>query len=161
MSDPQPGSPLPPPPPGYPAQQPSEMPPPPGAALPPQSAYQPPPGAPSPSAFAPPPAGYPHQGPLSPMSGALGMAGLSLAQFRGVAGTSVLLGVIGIAVPLLTTLVLSGGGFFFYVLPIFGLIAGVRAVMRGLVIGGAVGIVLNVIAGFISLLMSGVFFGGG
>jgi hypothetical protein len=51
----------------------------------------------------------------------------------------------------------TGGSYtFFYVLPIFGLIRGVQAVTRGQVIGGGVGIVLNVIGGIISLLASGI-----
>ena len=54
-------------------------------------------------------------------------------------------GVASIAVPLLFNRV-------FFFLPIIGLIAGVRAIMRGRMIGGIVAIVLNVIGGLITIL---------
>jgi len=71
----------------------------------------------------------------------------------GIAGT--FLAHLMFALPIISAFILSGSIFYFYVLPIFGVIYGVRAIGRGFVIGGIVGIVLNVIAGFISLTASG------
>ena len=81
-----------------------------------------------------------------------------MSQFSGPAATSVLIGLLSVGVPIATTIMSNGGGIYFYILPIFGFINGVRAVTRGLVIGGIVGIVLNVLGGFISLVASGLLF---
>jgi hypothetical protein len=71
--------------------------------------------------------------------------GLNLVyQFGGPAGWSVLFGAVSIAAPLLFNFVL-------FLLPIFGLISGARAIMRGRLIGGITGIVLNVIGGLITI----------
>jgi hypothetical protein len=79
-------------------------------------------------------------------------AGPSLmTQFTGPAGASILIGVISVGVPLFTT-------FYFPILPIFGLISGVRGIMRGQVIGGIIGIVLSIIGGLMSLIASGLLF---
>jgi hypothetical protein len=80
-----------------------------------------------------------------------------MSQFRGRAAWSIVLGVLSVGVPIVTGLT-SNSTFYFYVLPIFGFIRGVQAVTRGQVIGGIVGIVLNVIGGLISLMVSGVLF---
>jgi len=85
---------------------------------------------------------------------ALGVAGFGMAQFQGYAGRSVIFGLIGIGVPIVTAIFMGGSVFFFYALPIIGLYYGVRALTRGLVLGGAVGITLNVIAGLISLIIA-------
>lgn len=74
-----------------------------------------------------------------------------MSQFTGIALWSVILGLVSVGVPLVTGLMSSGGTYYFYVLPIFGLIRGIQAVTRGQVIGGIVGIVLNVLGGLISL----------
>lgn len=88
-----------------------------------------------------PPAGYPNLRP-----------GVSImSQFTGIALWSVILGVVAVGVPLVTGLTSSGHVVYFYIIPIFGLIRGIQAVTRGQVIGGIVGIVLNVIGGLISL----------
>jgi len=73
-----------------------------------------------------------------------------MSQFTGMALWSVILGVLSVGVPILTS-VAGGQIVYFYVIPIFGLIRGIQAVTRGLVVGGIVGIVLNVIGGLISL----------
>ncbi|HEV2217017.1 MAG TPA: hypothetical protein VGV88_05520 [Candidatus Dormibacteraeota bacterium] len=136
MSD-QPPSPLPPPPPSMPP------PPPPG--------YAPPPAPPG---YAPPPQGYQQQMPPG-MQVAAG-AGLGIGAQIVVARSSIIVGVIGILVPVVFSIVSGGGSaFYFYVLPIFGLIYGVRAMMRGAVIGGGIGVALNVVAGLVSLVSSG------
>ncbi len=71
-----------------------------------------------------------------------------MSQFRGPAGASILIGVISIGVPLFTN-------FYFPILPIFGVISAIRAIMRGLLIGGVIGLVLNVLGGVMSLIASG------
>jgi hypothetical protein len=122
--------------------------------------YQPPPGYP------PPPAGYaPPTGSVPPATGYLPAtyAGAAvgvgiMSQFGGIAAWSIILGVVSIGVPIVTGLTTGGTVTYFYVLPIFGVIRGFVAVTRGKVLGGVVGIVLNVIGGLISLLASGVFF---
>ena len=76
-----------------------------------------------------------------------------MSQFTGVALWSVILGLVSVGVPLVG--IFSGGSaYYFYILPIFGLVRGIQAVTRGQVIGGIVGIVLNVIGGAISLLLA-------
>jgi hypothetical protein len=84
-----------------------------------------------------------------------GAAGPSLmTQFRGMAGWSIILGVVSVGVPIVTGLTTGGSVVYFYVLPIFGLIRGVQAIMRGQVLGGIVGIVLNILGGLISLAVA-------
>jgi hypothetical protein len=131
----------PPPPPPSDAPPPPSMMPPPYQGLPP--GYQPPsmpPGSP----------GYMPQ-PIGPIVG-LGIG----AQLLG-ARSSIIVGLIGVVVPIVWLIASSGGSvFYFYLLPIFGIVYGVRATMRGFVIGGIIGIALNIVAGAISLLASGV-----
>jgi hypothetical protein len=74
-------------------------------------------------------------------AGGLGL----MYQFSGPALWSVLVGVAGIAVPFVFNRV-------FFFLPIIGIIYGVRAIMRARLIGGIVGIILNGIAGVITLI---------
>lgn len=81
---------------------------------------------------------------MAPAAVAAGGAGL-IYQFTGPALWSLVLGVAGIAVPFFLSRV-------FFFLPIIGIIYGVRAIMRARLIGGIVGIVLNVIAGLITIL---------
>jgi hypothetical protein len=142
MAEQPPGYGSPPPPPAEPpAETPLENPPPPAA-------YTPQPSYPSPVSPAPqygsPPAGQvpPPIVPMAPTSS----GGVNLMyQFSGIAAWSVVLGIVAIAVPFLFNRV-------FYVLPIVGLLAGIRAIMRGRMIGGITGIVLNVIGGLIEIL---------
>src|SRR5207245_9813930 len=108
----------------------ADIPPPPPGSTPGPSfsdippASQVPPGAPG---YTPPP-GYPNSRP-----------GVSImSQFSGPAATSVLIGVLSVGVPIVTSFVSNSGTFYFYVLPIFGFISGVRAVSRGLVLGGII-----------------------
>jgi hypothetical protein len=74
-------------------------------------------------------------------AGGLGL----MYQFTGPAMWSLLVGVAGIAVPFVFNRV-------FFFLPIIGIIYGVRAIMRARLIGGIVGIILNGIAGVITLI---------
>jgi uncharacterized membrane protein len=87
----------------------------------------------------------------NPYMAAAGGSVSVLSQFRGVAMWSIIAGVLSIFVPFFAN-------FYFYFLPILGLYYGVRAIQRGLVIGGIVGIVLNVLGGLVSLISAGVLF---
>ncbi|HYM67225.1 MAG TPA: hypothetical protein VEW68_08045, partial [Patescibacteria group bacterium] len=114
-------------------------------------ANQAPAPAPPPAWAAPPAAGTVPQGAVRPaMAAAAGGAGL-LWQLGGPAAWSIGFGVASIGAPLFAN-------FYFYVLPLFGLLNGVRAIQRGRVIGGIVGIVLNILGGIASLLASGLLF---
>jgi hypothetical protein len=100
--------------------------------------YGMPPGAPGYGYV--PPTGYPTTRP-----------GISLmSQFTGLAMWSIILGLLSVGVPVVTGLISNGSSFYFYILPIFGFIRGVQAVTRGQLIGGIVGIVLNIFGGIIS-----------
>ena len=145
-------------------------PPPPPPSIPPP-VYGAPPPPPAPSVQLPPgyklPPGY--QGPtapdytqpyqqqpwaqqsqsLNPGAMAFGGASALMYQFGGPAAYSVIVGVLGIGLPFFTP-------YYFRVLPLFGILSGVRAMMRGRLLGGAVGIGVNVLAGIISLIDSGV-----
>jgi len=124
--------------------------------LPPSNLPPPPPGyAPPPPGYAPPPQpGYQGQMPPGvPIIAAAG--GLSIGTQLLAARSSIIVGVIGIFVPIITEIVTGGTVFYFYILPIFGLIYGIRAMTRGAVIGGGIGVVLNLVAGVVSLVSSG------
>lgn len=88
-----------------------------------------------------------------PMAAAAGGLGLGAQIFA--ARSSIIFGVIGIVVPVGSLLITGGTFLYFYALPVIGLIYGVRAMMRGAVLGGAIGVGLNVLAGLASLLASG------
>lgn len=73
-------------------------------------------------------------------------AGLGLmSQFTGTALSSCIVGLITIVVPL-------AFGYAFYILPIAGILSGLRAIQRGKVIGGATGIGLNLVGGLITFI---------
>ena len=83
-------------------------------------------------------------------------AGLGIGAQIVVARSSIIVGVVGIIVPVIWSIVTGGSSvFYFYILPVFGLIYGVRAMTRGAVIGGGIGVALNVVAGLVSLVSSG------
>ena len=82
------------------------------------------------------------------------------AQIVG-AGYSIGVGIVGIVVPVVSAMLLSGNIVYFYILPIFGLVYGVRAITRGFLIGGLIGIGLNILAGIASLTASGLINPGG
>ena len=108
--------------------------------------YSPPPPS-APGYAAPPATGYPGSmpPPITPSAMAMGGAAGLLSQVTGNAGWSLLLGVATIAVPLLFDRV-------FFFLPIVGLIAGIRSIQRGQLVGGITGIVLNSIGGLITIV---------
>jgi hypothetical protein len=85
---------------------------------------------------------------INPGAVVFGSASALGYQFGGYAAYSIVVGVLGIALPLMA-------GYYFRVLPIFGIISGVRAIMRGRMIGGAIGVGVNVLAGIISLFEAG------
>lgn len=95
--------------------------------------------------------------PIAPSSG----SGLNLGMQIVGARSSIIIGVIGVVVPVLWAVLFNGSVFYFYVLPIFGIIYGIRAMTRGFVIGGAIGLGLNIVAGLISLTASGLINPGG
>jgi hypothetical protein len=77
---------------------------------------------------------------------AIGVGGISMmSQFSGDALWSIGVGLVSIVVPFVLNRI-------FFFLPLIGLYYGVRAIRRGRLIGGIVGIVLNVIGGIITLL---------
>lgn len=123
-------------------------PPPPGSVAPPPPPFQPPPG------YLPPPADIPPPGysvlappPYMPVA-AVGAGATLMSQFGGAAAWSIGLGLVSIVVPLVST-------FYFPIMPLIGAVNGVRAIQRGRVIGGIVGLALNAIAGIIALIASG------
>jgi hypothetical protein len=96
-------------------------------------AYPPAPGTPAP--------------PMTPVT--YPAAGFSFAQqFGGAAAWSIGLGVVSIVVPLFAT-------FYFPILPIIGFINAIRAIQRGRLIGGIVGIAVNAVGGLVALFASG------
>src|SRR6266436_772595 len=115
---------------------------------PPPPPFQPPPG------YAPPPPGIPPPGytgqvppPYMPVA-AVGAGGTLLSQFGGAAAWSIGFGLVSIVVPFVTN-------FYFPIMPIIGALNGVRAIQRGRMIGGIVGLVLNGIGGLVALFASG------
>ena len=79
---------------------------------------------------------------------AVGATGALMSQFRGAALWSIGFGLVSIVVPLVSN-------FYFPIMPLIGAFNGVRAIQRGRVIGGIVGLVLNAIGGLVTLLASG------
>ncbi len=123
---------------------------PPGYQPPPQSFSDIPPSAPG---YGMPP-GAPGYGYVPPTGYPTTRPGISLmSQFTGFARWSIILGLLSVGVPIVSGLISGGSVFYFYILPIFGLIRGVQAVTRGQLIGGIVGIVLNIMGGLLSLFM--------
>jgi len=94
-----------------------------------------------PGAMQPPP-GMPGALPVAAVGSTLGY------QFGGAAAISMVFGLISIIVPI-------AANFYFPILPIFGFINAIRAIQRGRLAGGIVGIVLNLLGGLVSLLASG------
>ena len=117
------------------------MSPPPQPTAPSYSDYpvMPPPGAPGYAA----PSQY--QGPQPAAS--------IMSQFSGNAATSIIVGLIAVGIPIVTGMLSSNGSYtFLVILPIFGIYRGIVAITRGQVIGGIVGLVLNLIGGGISVI---------
>jgi len=78
---------------------------------------------------------------------AVGAGGALMSQFGGPALWSIGFGVVSIIVPFFAN-------FYFPIMPIVGALNGVRAIQRGRVIGGIVGLVLNGIGGLVTLFAS-------
>lgn len=83
--------------------------------------------------------------PYAPAAVGAGLGLGLMSQFTGTALSSCIVGVITIVIPL-------AFGYVFYVLPVLGILAGVRAIMRGKMIGGGVGIALNLVGGLVTLI---------
>jgi hypothetical protein len=99
-------------------------------------------------------------GPPSPPAAAAGYAAAPAArpatglgyQFGGVAGWSIVVGLVSMAVPIVTGLT-TGTSTYFLVLPLFGIYRGFVAIRLGRTAGGAVGIALSILGGLISLAL--------
>jgi hypothetical protein len=102
--------------------------------------YQPPPGAY--------PAGAPgYMPPPIVPTAAAGMVGVGLLyQFGGYAAWSIGLGLVAIIVPF-------AFGYYFPVVPIVGGLNAIRAIQRGRVIGGVVGLGVNAVAGLVTFML--------
>lgn len=87
---------------------------------------------------------------MAPAAVALGGAGFTY-QFGGPAAWSIGIGVVSTIVPLFA-------GYYFYFLPVVGFINAIRAIQRGRMVGGVVGIIANIIGGIMSLIASGLLF---
>jgi hypothetical protein len=124
---------------------------PPGYQPPPQSFSDIPPSAPG---YGMPP-GSSIPGYVPPTGYTTAQPGITvISQFSGYAMWSIILGIVSVGVPVVTGIVFGGTTYYFYILPIFGFVRGVQAVMRGQVIGGVVGIVLNIIGGLLSFFIA-------
>jgi hypothetical protein len=89
---------------------------------------------------------YGQQGSAGVMAAAA--AGGIMYQLGGPAAWSIGIGVVSIVVPFFFN-------FYFPLLPIAGFISAIRAFQRGRLIGGVVGIVVNVLGGIVSLISAG------
>lgn len=135
----------------------ADIPPPPPTNAPPPPPPAAPQAYPAPPGYQQPPSpGYMPQ-PVAPTSGSGVNLGLQIVGAR----SSIIVGVIGILVPVLTAVLFGGTVVYFYVLPVFGIVYAIRAMTRGFVIGGAIGLGLNVLAGLASLTASGLINPGG
>jgi hypothetical protein len=132
---------IPPPPPPPPQQSP----PPPYQPPPLQPGMAPPPGSPG---YMPPPIG--------PQS-----TGIPVGTQLRLAAWPIIIGVAGILLPVISGVLLNGNVYYFFVLPIFGVIYSVRLLGRRVWIGGGAGLVLNVLAGLASLSACGAINPGG
>ena len=79
---------------------------------------------------------------------AVGASGALMSQFGGAAAWSIGLGIVSIVAPFVIN-------FYFPIMPIIGGLNGIRAIQRGRVIGGILGLVLNAIGGLVALIFSG------
>lgn len=145
MSDTPPSYPPPPPPPNVPPPPPSQA----GYGLPPN--YQGP-AAPDYTQPYQQQAAYgqqPWQQPgVAPGVVAAGGAGAILYQLGGPAAWSIGFGLVSIVVPFVWN-------YYFPILPIAGFISAIRAMQRGRLIGGVIGIVVNILGGIVALIASG------
>ena len=137
----------------------ADIPPPP----PPPPSDQPPPApggyaSPPPGYSAPPPGYQPGQPPspgyMPPGIGPTSGTGIDLGRQLAGASVSIIFGVISVLVPVVTSIVTGGSVFYFYILPVFGIFRGIQAMTRGFVIGGIIGIVLNLIGGLVSVIVA-------
>ncbi|MHB8612645.1 MAG: hypothetical protein ACYDAL_09485 [Candidatus Dormibacteraceae bacterium] len=124
----------------------------PALAYPAPTAYQPPPANQPPPGYQPPPVAYPPGAPgympppIAPTAAA-GMVGVGLLyQFGGYAAWSIGLGLVAIVVPFVSN-------YYFPVLPIVGVLNAIRAIQRGRVMGGIVGIGINAVAALLTFML--------
>ncbi len=100
------------------------------------------------------PGWVPGQAPQPYMTAAVaaGGAGALMYQLGGAAAWSIGCGLVSIVVPFFFNM-------YFPVLPIVGALNGFRAIQRGRLIGGMVGIAINIVGGLVSLFASGILLG--
>lgn len=82
--------------------------------------------------------------PAPKAAAATGASGL-ISQFTGNAGWGILVGLVTIIVPLAFQRV-------YFFLPIIGLIVAIYAIVKKQVIGGVVGLILNVVGGILTII---------
>ena len=126
----------------------ADIPPPPPSSPPPSLPQAPPPTAPSPGYMPP---------PITPRA----TTGIPIGTQLRASAWPIGIGVAGILLPIISGLILNGNVYYFFVLPVFGVIYSVRLMSRGVWIGGIVAIVLNVLAGLASLAACGALNPGG
>ncbi len=85
---------------------------------------------------------------VSPGVVAAGGASAILYQLGGPAAWSIGFGLVSIVVPFVSN-------YYFPILPIAGIISAIRAMQRGRIIGGVIGLVVNIIGGIVALIDSG------
>jgi hypothetical protein len=91
------------------------------------------------------PYGQPPYGVNPAVAGVGGVAGL-IAQFSGRAAWSCGIGLVTIVAPFVVH-------FVFYLLALVGLLYGIQAIRRGQLIGGIVGIALNIVGGLLTIFL--------
>lgn len=79
---------------------------------------------------------------------AVGTTSALMFQFGGPAAWSIAFGLVAIVTPFMSS-------FYFKFVPAVGIISAIRALMRGRLIGGGIGLALNVIAAVVNLMASG------
>jgi hypothetical protein len=79
---------------------------------------------------------------------AVGTTSALAFQFGGSAAWAIAFGLIALVTPFVSS-------FYFRIFPIAGVISGVRALMHGRLIGGGIGLALNVVAALLALIASG------
>ena len=142
----------------YPPPPPAMPPPPPPNAPPPVYQGQAYAAPPPPVSYQPSQPGYAYPGqmpqPINPVAVGFGGSAALLSQFSGFALSSIIAGLLSAGVPLLLNR-------YYIILPVLGIVSGLRAIQRGKLIGGLVGIGLNVLGGIFTLFGLGVLGGGG
>lgn len=100
-----------------------------------------------PESLPPPPADLRTQSRVVPAV-AVGTTSALAFQFGGAAAWAIGFGLVALVTPFVSS-------FYFRIFPIAGVISGIRALMHGRLIGGGIGLALNVIAALLAVIASG------